>query len=161
MSARRSLGGQRRGRRAPRAAPGRSSSPDRYYLELQRAGQPNAEALLSRTVALATRLKLPVVATHPVQFLSPDDFKAHEARVCIAQGYVLGDQRRPKLFTPEQYFKSQAEMAKLFADLPQALENSVEIARRCNLAIELGKSRLPAFPTPKGISIDAFLSSRG
>jgi len=133
--------------------------PNRYYLELQRAGQPNAEALLSRTVALATRLKLPVVATHPVQFLSPDDFKAHEARVCIAQGYVLGDQRRPKLFTPEQYFKSQAEMAKLFADLPQALENSVEIARRCNLAIELGKSRLPAFPTPKGESIDAFLAS--
>jgi len=131
--------------------------PNRYYLELQRAGQPGAEALLSRTVALATRLKLPVVATHPVQFLAPDDFKAHEARVCIAQGYVLGDQRRPKLFTPEQYFKTQAEMAQLFADLPQALENSVEIARRCNLAIELGKSRLPAFPTPKGVSIDDFL----
>jgi DNA polymerase-3 subunit alpha len=133
--------------------------PDRYYLEVQRAGQTNAEALVARTVALATRLTLPVVATHPVQFLSPDDFKAHEARVCIAQGYVLGDQRRPKLFTPEQYFKSQAEMAKLFADLPQALENSVEIARRCNLAIELGKSRLPNFPVPAGVTIDAFLAA--
>ena len=131
--------------------------PNRYYLEVQRAGQPGAEALVARTVALATRLKLPVVATHPVQFLSPEDFKAHEARVCIAQGYVLGDQRRPKLFTPEQYFKGQAEMAKLFADLPQALENSVEIARRCSLAIQLGKSRLPDFPTPKGVSIDEFL----
>ncbi len=118
--------------------------PGRYYLELQRAGQPNTEALLSRSVALATRLKLPVVATHPVQFLAPDDFRAHEARVCIAQGYVLSDQRRPKHFTPEQYFKSQAEMAKLFADIPQALQNSVEIARRCNLQIELGKlSRRP------------------
>jgi len=133
--------------------------PNRYYLEVQRAGQPNAEALVARTVALASRLKLPVVATHPVQFLAPDDFKAHEARVCIAQGYVLGDQRRPKLFTPEQYFKSQAEMQKLFADLPQALENSVEIARRCNLAIQLGKSKLPAFPTPAGVTIDAFLAS--
>jgi DNA polymerase-3 subunit alpha len=108
-------------------------------------------------VALAGRLGLPVVATHPVQFLEPDDFKAHEARVCIAHGYVLADQRRPKLYTPEQYFKTQAEMAELFADIPQALENSVEIARRCNLEIELGKSRLPAFPTPAGVSIDDYL----
>src|SRR3990170_1706030 len=90
---------------------------------------------------------------------APGDFKAHEARVCISQGYVLGDQRRPKLFTPEQYFKSQDEMAQLFADVPQALENAVEIARRCNLEIELGKSRLPAFPTPKGISLDTFLKT--
>jgi DNA polymerase-3 subunit alpha len=89
-----------------------------------------------------------VVATHPVQVLAPEDFKAHEARVCISQGYVLGDQRRPKLFTPEQYFKSQEEMARLFADIPQALHNSVEVARRCNLDIELGRSRLPDFPTP-------------
>src|ERR1700704_1521412 len=131
--------------------------PGRYYIELQRAGFANTEALLSRSVALATRVGLPVGATHPVQFLQPDEFKAHEARVCIAQGYVLGDQRRPKLFTPEQYFKSQDEMARLFADIPQALENSVEIARRCNLEIELGKNRLPAFPTPPGISIDEFL----
>src|SRR5438445_7117619 len=133
--------------------------PGRYYIELQRAGFANAEALLSRSVALATRVGLPVVATHPVQFLEPGDFKAHEARVCIAQGYVLGDQRRPKLFTGEQYFKRCAEMVKLFADLPQALDNSVEIARRCNLEIELGKSRLPAFPTPPGVTIDQYLEN--
>jgi DNA polymerase-3 subunit alpha len=133
--------------------------PNRYYIELQRPGTANAEALLSRSVALATRVGLPVVATHPVQFISPEEFKAHEARVCIAQGYVLGDQRRPKLFTPEQYFKTQEEMARLFAEIPQALDNSIEIARRCNLQIQLGKSRLPAFPTPEGISIDAFLAS--
>jgi len=133
--------------------------PGRYYIELQRAGFANTEALLSRSVALATRVGLPVVATHPVQFLEPEDFKAHEARVCIAQGYVLGDQRRPKLFTAEQYFKRRAEMVKLFADLPQALDNSVEIARRCNLEIELGKSRLPAFPTPPGVSVDQYLEN--
>src|SRR5881397_455179 len=133
--------------------------PGRYYIELQRAGFANAEALLSRSVALATRVGLPVVATHPVQFLEPEDFKAHEARVCIAQGYVLGDQRRPKLFTAEQYFKRRAEMVKLFADLPQALDNSVEIARRCNLEIELGKSRLPAFPTPPGVTVDQCLGN--
>ena len=131
--------------------------PGRYYLELQRAAQPNGEALLSRSVALAGRLRLPVVATHPVQFLQADDFKAHEARVCIAQGFLLGDQRRPKAFTPEQYFKSQDEMALLFADAPQALDNAIEIARRCNLEIPLGKTRLPAFPTPQGVTLDEHL----
>jgi len=134
--------------------------PGRYYLELQRAGHPHAEALLARTVALASRLGLPVVATHPVQFLDPGDFKAHEARVCIATGHILGDQRRPKRFTPEQYFKRQEEMARLFADIPQALENSLEIARRCNLAIELGRSRLPDFPTPPGVGIDDYLKAQ-
>ena len=131
--------------------------PGRYYIELQRAGFPHAEALVARSVALAGRLALPVVATHPVQFLERADFKAHEARVCIAQGYILADQRRPKLYTSEQYFKNQAEMSELFADIPQALENSVEIARRCNLEIQLGKSRLPAFPTPPGVTIDDYL----
>ena len=131
--------------------------PAGYYLEIQRAGFAQGEPLLARTLELATRLGLPAVATHPVQFLAPGDFKAHEARVCIAQGYVLGDQRRPKLFTPEQYFKSQQEMAQLFADVPQALANTLEIARRCNLEIELGKSRLPAFPTPAGVTVDQYL----
>ena len=132
--------------------------PGSYYLEVQRAGHAQDDVLTASTLALAGRLGLPAVATHPVQFVSPDDFKAHEARVCISQGYVLGDQRRPKLFTTAQYFKTQEEMAALFADVPQVLENAVEIARRCNLEIELGKSRLPAFPTPAGVSIDDFLT---
>jgi DNA polymerase III subunit alpha len=134
--------------------------PGRFYLEIQRAGLPNTEALVSRSVALAARLGLPVVATHPVQFLDPADFKAHEARVCIAQGYVLGDQRRPRQFMPEQFFKTQAQMAELFADLPQALANSVEIARRCNLEIDLGRTRLPAFPTPPGVTLDQYLEAQ-
>ncbi len=133
--------------------------PGRYYLEVQRAGAAQGEQLVGATLALAVKLRLPVVATHPVQFSSAGDFKAHEARVCISGGYILGDQRRPKLFSPDQYFKTQAEMERLFADVPQALENTLEIALRCNLDIELGKSRLPAFPTPKGISLDAFLDS--
>jgi len=143
---------------AERLAQGWASAfPGRYYLELQRAGQPYTEALVARTVALASRVGLPVVATHPVQFLDAADFQAHEARVCIATGHILGDQRRPKRFTPEQYFKRQDEMARLFADIPHALSNSIEIARRCNLAIELGKNRLPAFPTPPGVTVDDHL----
>jgi DNA polymerase-3 subunit alpha len=134
--------------------------PGRYYIELQRAGHPHAEALLARSVALAARLGLPVVATHPVQFLDAADFLAHEARVCIATGHILGDQRRPRRFTQEQYFKRQDEMAKLFADIPHALENSIEIARRCNFSLELGKSRLPAFPTPAGVSVENYLTQQ-
>ncbi len=112
------------------------------------------------TVALAERTALPVVATHPIQFIKPGDFRAHEARVCIAQGYVLGDPRRPREFHGSQYFKTQAEMAQLFADLPEALENTVEIARRCSFEFELGKSRLPDFPTPNGETIEDYLRAQ-
>src|SRR5438067_1204242 len=131
--------------------------PDAFYIEIQRVDAGRSERLIAASLALAERCGLPVVATHPVQFIRATDFRAHEARVCIAQGYVLGDSRRPREFAPSQYFKTQAEMAELFADLPEALENSVEIARRCAFEFALGKSRLPAFPTPKGESIDAFL----
>src|SRR5260221_2159186 len=132
--------------------------PGRFYLELQRAGAPQTESYVEAAVRLAGSCSLPVVATHPVQFLKPGDFTAHEARVCIAEGHVLGDQRRPRQFTQESYFLSQAEMAKLFADLPEALANSVEIARRCNLALELGKNRLPKFPTPDGATLEDTLA---
>jgi DNA polymerase-3 subunit alpha len=131
--------------------------PDAFYLEVQRYGQAQQDVLVSASVDLAAELGLPLVATHPIQFLERDDFKAHEARVCIAEGYMLGDARRPKLYTEEQYFKSPEEMAVLFADLPEALENSVEIARRCNLQITLGKNYLPDFPTPDGVTLDDFL----
>jgi DNA polymerase III subunit alpha len=122
--------------------------PHRFYLELQRAGRPDDERHVAAAVALAARLKLPVVATHPVQFLAPQDYEAHEARVCIAEGEILSNNRRVRKFTREQYFKSGAEMAALFADLPSALANTVEIARRCNLTLTLGKPQLPHFPIP-------------
>src|SRR5512135_588950 len=133
--------------------------PGGYYIEIQRCGQPQQEALVAQSVHLAASLGLPVVATHPVQFIDRGDFKAHEARVCIAEGYVLADPRRPKNFSDEQYFKSQQEMAELFADLPEALANSVEIARRCNLSVELGRNKLPQFPTPPGVSLDDYMAS--
>src|SRR6478735_9987422 len=134
-----------------------SAFPGRFYLEVQRAGHSDDEALTAATLRLASALALPVVATHPVQFTTRGEFRAHEARVCIAEEHVLADPRRPRRFTPEQYFKSQAEMAQLFADVPQALANSVAIAQRCSLTIPLGKNYLPAFPTPDGISIEQHL----
>jgi DNA polymerase-3 subunit alpha len=134
--------------------------PQRYYLEIQRTGSQDAETCLRRTVMLAGELNLPVVATHPIQFMDTEDFKAHETRVCIAEGFLLADKRRPQLFTEAQYFKRQDEMCVLFADLPQALENSVQIALRCSLELPLGKSHLPVFPVPDGITLDAFLRQR-
>ena len=120
----------------------------RFFIEVQRADLPTNEAHVRAAVPLAARLALPVVATHPVQFKQPDDFEAHEARVCVAEGETLANPRRVKRFSREQYFKSQAEMAELFADLPQALANTLAVARRCNLTLTLGKPRLPDFPTP-------------
>jgi DNA polymerase-3 subunit alpha len=134
--------------------------PGRYYLELQRFGQPHTERLIDGLLDIGAALDLPSVATHPIQFIAPDDFKAHEARVCIAEGMMLGDPRRPRPFTAEQYFKTPEEMATLFADLPEALANSVEIAKRCNLTLELGKSKLPDFPTPDGMSLDDYMRQR-
>jgi DNA polymerase III subunit alpha len=134
--------------------------PGRYYLEVQRAGASQTEHYIDAALRLAGECDIPVVATHPVQFLRAEDFAAHEARVCIAEGYVLGDRRRPRPFTRESWFLGQAEMAKLFADLPEALANSVAIAQRCNLALELGKSRLPRFPTPGDVSLEDYLAQQ-
>ncbi len=122
--------------------------PGRFYLELQRAGLPAHEPHVRAAVQLAAQLQLPVVATHPVQFLEPDDFEAHEARVCIAEGETLANPRRAKRFTRDQHFKTQAQMQALFADIPSALANAEQIAQRCNLTLTLGQPRLPDFPTP-------------
>ncbi|HSN79413.1 MAG TPA: PHP domain-containing protein, partial [Rhodoferax sp.] len=120
----------------------------RFYLELQRAGRPEDEPQVVAAVQLAQRSGLPVVATHPVQFQAPEDFEAHEARVCIAEGEMLANPRRIRRFTRDQYFKTSTEMQALFADVPSALANSVEIAKRCNLSLVLGKPQLPDFPIP-------------
>ncbi|WP_250450924.1 DNA polymerase III subunit alpha [Caballeronia sp. ATUFL_M2_KS44] len=131
--------------------------PNAFYIELQRAGQPGEQAYIQEAVALAAKLRLPVVATHPMQFMTPDDFTAHEARVCISEGDILANPRRQKRFTQDQFFRTQAEMCALFADIPSALANTVEIAKRCNLTLELGKPKLPLFPTPDGMSLDDYL----
>ena len=123
--------------------------PARFYLELQRAERLDDERHVAAAVQLAAQLQLPVVATHPVQFLTYDDYEAHEARVCISEGEILGNARRVRKFTREQYFKSSAQMEALFADVPSALANTVEIAKRCNLTLELGKPMLPDYPTPE------------
>ena len=134
--------------------------PNSFYLEVQRGGHPQDEKQVQMACHLASELDLPVVATHPVQFMKRTDFTAHEARVCIAEGELLGNPRRQKKFNEEQYFLTQAEMEKRFSDLPVALANSVEIAKRCNLSLVLGQPRLPDFPTPQGVTLDEYLMAQ-
>ncbi len=133
---------------------------DRFYLEVQRSGHAECARHVDAAANLAAELDIPLVATHPVQFLGPDDFEAHEARVCIAEGETLGNPRRQRRFTREQYFKTTAQMQELFADLPSALANTVQIARRCNLTLVLGKPRLPHFPTPDEVPLAEFFRAR-
>jgi DNA polymerase III subunit alpha len=124
--------------------------PESFYLEIQRSGRESEELLVAESVALAGATGTPLVASNDVRFLDAKDFDAHEARVCIHEGHTLSDPRRPRKYSDEQYLKSAEEMAALFADLPEALQNSVEIARRCNLELKLGKTFLPDFPVPAG-----------
>ena len=131
--------------------------PGRYYLELQRLGRQFEESYIAGAVALAARRQLPVVATNDVRFLKADEFEAHEARVCIHDGALLADAARVRRYSRQQYLRSPAEMSALFADLPEALANSVEIARRCSLQLTLGEARLPQYPLPNGVSTEDFL----
>ena len=133
---------------------------DRFYLELTRTGREQEEDYLERAVELATRRGVPVVATNDVRFQSAADFDAHEVRVCIHDGRTLDDPRRPRRYSDQQYLRSAQEMAELFADLPEALDNAVEIARRCTLQLTLGKSYLPQFPTPPGLSLGDLLTQQ-
>jgi len=137
---------------------------DRFYIELQRVGRPGEEALNNQLLTLATKHNAPIVATNSSCFLKQEEFDAHEARVCINQGRVLSDSRRVKTHTEQQYLKSQEEMLALFSDLPEALENTVEIAKRCNVELSLGENFLPNFPVTEGMTIDEYfadLSQKG
>jgi len=127
---------------------------DRFYLELNRTGRPDEEACLHASVELAAQRDVPVVATNDVHFISPEDFDAHEVRVCIHEGRTLDDPRRPRNYSQQQYLRSPEEMQALFADIPEALANTVEIAKRCNIELTLGKNYLPEFPIPEGMTIE-------
>jgi len=132
---------------------------DRYYMSVQRTDRPSDESLLNLIIDLGLEVEVPIVATNDVQFLDKNEYEAHEARICIAEGGLLDDARRAKNFSNHQYLKTSEEMALLFEDYPQVIENSSEIAKRCNLHFELfEKNYLPVFPTPEGMSIADFFS---
>jgi DNA polymerase-3 subunit alpha len=131
--------------------------PDRLYLELTRCGREGEEAWNNAALTLATELDLPVIASNDVRFLKQTDFEAHEARVCINQGRVLADPKRPRDYSEQQYLKSPIEMSALFADIPEALDNTVELAKRCNLELTFGTYFLPDFPVPEGHDLASYI----
>jgi len=136
----------------------RALFPQRLYLEISRCKRPGDEEWVQAACALSRHAQLPVVATNDVRFLSREEFDAHEARVCIAQGRVIGDEKRPRDYTPEQYLKPADEMATLFADIPEAVANTVEIARRCSLTLKFAPPyHLPNFPVPEGYDTNSWL----
>ncbi|MDF2530315.1 MAG: dnaE, partial [Gammaproteobacteria bacterium] len=128
----------------------------RFYIELQRVGKPNEAVYIQGALELASEFQVPVVATQNVRFLHKEDFEAHEVRVAIHDGYTLDDPKRPKNYTAEQYLCSVEEMQQKFADIPEALINSVEIAKRCNVTFKLGQVYLPNFPVPEGMTVDDY-----
>ena len=132
--------------------------PDRFYLELVRTGRDDEERYIQQALQLASELDLPVVATNDVRFLTPDQFEAHEAKVCINEGRLLDDPRRPRMYSEQQYLRSPEEMVRLFADIPEAITNTVEIAKRCNVELTLGEHYLPDFPVPDGMTLAEFFS---
>ncbi|NIE95677.1 DNA polymerase III subunit alpha [Acinetobacter sp. Tr-809] len=129
---------------------------NRVYLALTRTERVGEEDFIQQAVKLAAKYQIGVVAHNDVHFVKQDDFEAHEARVCIADGYVLGDDKRPKNYSTEQYFKTGEQMSELFSDIPSAIENTYHIARRCNVALQLGTYFLPDFPIPDGYTIDTY-----
>ncbi|MDR6628460.1 DNA polymerase-3 subunit alpha [Acinetobacter lwoffii] len=131
---------------------------NRVYLALTRTNRPDEDNFILEAVKLAKKYNIGVVAHNDVHFMTREDYEAHEARVCIADGYVLGDNRRPKTYSPEQYFKSAEEMTALFSDIPSAIENTYHIAKRCNVTLQLGKYFLPDYPIPEGHTIDTFFA---
>lgn len=133
--------------------------PNRFYLEIQRTGRPGEQVYNQRLLELAHQLHLPLVATNDVRFMDKSDFEAHEARVCIHEGYTLADTRREHKYNNQQYLRSADEMLHLFKDLPSATANTVEIAKRCTLTLDLGKNYLPNFPIPAGSTIESYLSA--
>ncbi len=133
--------------------------PGRFYLEISRVGRPDEERWIDWALDRAAPRGLPLVATNDVRFLTAAEFETHEARVCIHDGALLADPSRPRRYTAQQFLRSADEMAALFADIPEALENSVEIARRCSMPLRLGEPRLPQFPLPDGASAEDFLAA--
>lgn len=131
---------------------------NRVYLALTRTDRPDEDTFIAEAVKLAKKYNIGVVAHNDVHFIRREDYESHEARVCIADGYVLGDNRRPKTYSPEQYFKTAEEMTALFSDIPSAIENSYHIAKRCNVTLQLGKYFLPDYPIPEGHTIDTYFA---
>ena len=131
---------------------------DRLYFAIKRTKRPNEDRFIEQAIRLSNAYNVPIIAHNDVRFLTEDDFEAHEARVCIANSQVLADPNRPRDYSSEQYLKTQAQMTELFADMPAVIDNTLDLAKRCNVIIKMGHHDLPAFPIPEGDTMETFFS---
>ncbi len=129
---------------------------DRFFIEIQRTDRPFEENYIDHALDYSKRLQVPLVATNDVRFFDSENFEAHEVRVCICGGFTLEDQRRPKVYSPKQYLRSNDEMLALFEDIPEAIKNTVNIARACNVRLKLGDNYLPDYPVPEGYDVNSY-----
>ncbi len=129
----------------------------RFYLELQENKIPEQKKVNAGLMEIARDLSLPLVATNDCHYLKREDAKAHEILLCIQTGKTLRDVDRMKFSTEEFFFRSAEEMEALFCYCPEALQNTVEIAERCNLELKLNELQFPQFQVPDGENLDSFL----
>lgn len=132
---------------------------DRLYFAIKRTNRAGEDAFIEAAIHAGSRFNIAIIAHNDVRFLQAEDFEAHEARVCIAGSYVLADPNRPKLYSEQQYLKTQAQMSELFADIPQVIDNTLHLAKRCNVILTLGINVLPDFPIPEGDTTESFFRS--
>ena len=132
---------------------------NRLYFAIKRTSRAGEDAYIQAVIHASHRHQLPIIAHNDVRFISQEDFDAHEVRVCIAGSYVLADPNRPKEYSDAQYLKTQKQMSDLFADLPTVIDNTISLAKRCNVILTLGENRLPDYPVPVGESIESFFRS--
>ena len=130
-----------------------------FVIEIQNTGKESHKIFIASILPIASRLSIPVIATNDVLFGDREDFEIHETKVCINSGKTLNDPNREKIYSEEQYFKSQDEMQDLFGDFPDVLSNTLEIAKQCNLSIEPDGYFLPEYPVPDGQDFDTHLKS--
>ena len=130
-----------------------------FVIEIQNTGKESHKIFMASILPIASRLSIPVIATNDVLFGDREDFEIHETKVCINSGKTLNDPNREKIYSEEQYFKSQDEMQDLFKDFPEVLSNTLEIAKQCNLSLEPDGYFLPEYPVPEGQDFDSHLKS--
>ncbi len=132
--------------------------PDHYYIELQDHGLPEQKEANRLLIQLAKKLGIGLVATNDLHYIDKSDGECHDVLLCIQMGKTVDDPARMKFPNNEFYLKSPGEMAQLFGAYPEALENSCEIANRCNVNLEFGHLHLPVFPVPEGLTADDYLT---
>ncbi|HWQ69192.1 MAG TPA: DNA polymerase III subunit alpha [Patescibacteria group bacterium] len=131
---------------------------ENYFLEVQNHGMAEQKTVTDGVLRLAKAFDLPIVATNDLHYPSKEAARAHEVLLCIQTGKTIQDKDRWRFSTDQFYFKSAAEMKQIFAELPEAVKNTITVAERCNLQLQFGQLRLPRYQVPEGHTLETYLA---